>query len=86
MGLIIDISTTTEIKTTLLEIQKQLITTAAELSIESKKDLPKNLIPIQPIAVKLIETKIDILTAKLSTLENFIIPGGHVLISYTHLA
>jgi len=44
LGLIKDITTTTDIKTTLFEIQKQLMTVAAELSIESKKDLPKNLI------------------------------------------
>ena len=86
LGLIRDITPTTDIKTTLLEIQKQLMTIAAELSIESKKDLPKNLIPIQPIAVKHIENKIDILTAKLPPLKNFLIPGGHVLISYSHLA
>ena len=86
LGLIRDITSTTDIKTTLLEIQKQLMTIAAELSIESKKDLPKNLIPIQPIAVKHIENKIDILTAKLPPLKNFLIPGGHVLISYSHLA
>ena len=86
LGLIRDITSTTDIKTTLLEIQKQLMTIAAELSIESKKDLPKNLIPIQPIAVKHIENKIDILTAKLPPLNNFLIPGGHVLISYFHLA
>lgn len=86
LGLIRDITSTTDIKTTLLEIQKQLMTIAAELSIESKKDLPKNLIPIQPIAVKHIENKIDILTAKLPPLKNFLIPRGHVLISYSHLA
>ena len=86
LGLIRDITSTTDIKTTLLEIQKQLMTIAAELSIESKKDLPKNLIPIQPTAVKHIENKIDILTAKLPPLKNFLIPGGHVLISYSHLA
>lgn len=86
LGLIKDITTTTHIKTTLFEIQKQLMTVAAELSIESKKDLPKNLIPIQPIAVIDIENKIDILTAKLPPLKNFVIPGGHVLISYAHLA
>ena len=86
LGLIRDKTSTTDIKTTLLEIQKQLMTIAAELSIESKKDLPKNLIPIQPIAVKHIENKIDILTAKLPPLKNFLIPGGHVLISYSHLA
>ena len=33
-----------------------------------------------------IENKIDILTAKLPPLKNFVIPGGHVLISYAHLA
>ena len=86
LGLIRDITTTTDIKATLLEIQKQLMTIAAELSVESEKELPKNLIPIQPIAVKHIETKIDILTARLPPLKNFVIPGGHVLISYAHLA
>ena len=86
LGLIRDITTTTDTKITLLEIQKQLMTIATELSIESKKDLPKNLILIQPIAVKHIETKIDILTARLPPLKNFVIPGGHVLISYAHLA
>ena len=85
LGLIRDITSTTDIKTTLLEIQKQLMTIAAELSIESKKDLPKNLIPIQPIAVKHIENKIDILTVKSPPLKNFLIPGGHVLISCSHL-
>jgi len=86
LGLIRDITTTTDTKTTLLEIQKQLMTISNELSIESNKDLPKNLIPIQPIAMKHIETKIDILTARLPPLKNFVIPGGHVLISYAHLA
>jgi cob(I)alamin adenosyltransferase len=86
LGLIRGITSTTDIKTTLLEIQKQLMTIAAEFSIESKKDLLKNLIPIQPIDVKHIENKIDILTAKLPPLKDFLIPGGHVLISYSHLA
>ena len=86
LGLIRDITATTDIKNTLLEIQKQLMTIAAELSIESKKDLPKNLIPIQPNAVNYVENEIDILTAKLPPLKNFVIPGGHVLISHAHLA
>ena len=86
LGLIRDITTTTDIKATLLEIQKQLMTIAAELSVESEKELPKNLIPIQPNAVKHIENKIDILAAELPLLKNFVIPGGHVLISYAHIA
>ena len=69
-----------------MEIQKQLMTIAAELSVESEKELPKNLIPIQPNAVKHIENKIDILAAELPPLKNFVIPGGHVLISYAHIA
>ena len=35
---------------------------------------------------KFLKNQIDILTNKLSPLKNFIIPGGHILISYVHLA
>ena len=36
--------------------------------------------------MKHIENKIDILTAKLPPLKKILIPGDHVLISYSHLA
>jgi len=44
------------------------------------------LTPLQPDEVQFVEQEIDQLTEKLPPLRNFIIPGGHVLVSYTHLA
>ena len=70
----------------LVRIQKQLMTVASQLAAESQEDFPKNLTPLQPEEVQFIEHEIDQLTEKLPPLRNFIIPGGHVLISYTHLA
>ena len=86
LGLIRDTTNLEEVQATILEIQKQLMTIAAQLSIDSDNKIPKNLTPIQPNAVKFIEFEIDSLTAKLEPLKNFVIPGGHVLISYAHLA
>ena len=50
------------------------------------ENIPKNLTLIKMNAVKFLEHEIDSLTLKLKPLENFIIPGGHILISYAHLA
>jgi cob(I)alamin adenosyltransferase len=86
LGLIRDTTQTNTIQTTLLEIQKQLMTVAAELAVETEKEFPKNLNTIQSEAVDFIEVEIDNLTDKLPPLRNFVIPGGHVLVSYSHLA
>lgn len=86
LGLIRDTTKLEDVQTTILEIQKQLMTIAAQLSIDSDKKIPKNLTLIQPSAVKFIEHEIDSLTSKLEPLKNFVIPGGHILISYAHLA
>ena len=59
------------------------MTVASQLAAESQEDFPKNLTPLQPEEVQFIEHEIDQLTEKLQPLRNFIIPGGHVLISYT---
>ena len=85
IGLIKDTTETYSIKKTLLEIQKQLMTVAAQLAIESENGFPKSLTPIKTEAVNFLENEIDLLTEKLPELKNFIIPGGHILISYTHL-
>jgi cob(I)alamin adenosyltransferase len=70
----------------LVRIQRQLMTVASQLAAESEKDFPRNLNPLQPDEVRFIEKEIDQLTEKLPPLRNFVIPGGHILVSYTHLA
>ena len=86
LGLIRDTTEMEEIKTTLMEVQKQLMTVAAQLAIDAEKDFPKNLKPLENKTVGFIEQEIDKLTEKLPPLRNFVIPGGHVLISYAHIA
>jgi cob(I)alamin adenosyltransferase len=86
LGLIRDTTDFDYAKNTLVEIQKQLMTVASQLAVESQKDFPKNLTPLQPNEVQFIEHQIDLLTSRLPPLKNFVIPGGHKLVSYTHLA
>ena len=86
LGLIRDTTDFNYAKNTLVEIQKQLMTVASQLAVESQKDFPKNLTPLQPNEVQFIEHQIDLLTNRLPPLKNFVIPGGHKLVSYTHLA
>ncbi|MFZ8960503.1 MAG: cob(I)yrinic acid a,c-diamide adenosyltransferase [Flavobacteriaceae bacterium] len=86
LGLIRDTTEQSTIKATLLEIQKHLMTIASQLSIEEGCNFPKNLHPIQTQAVTFIEQEIDTLTERLPELRNFIIPGGHPSVSYSHLA
>ena len=69
-----------------MDIQKQLMTVAAQLAIDTEKDFPKNLKPLENKTVAFIEEEIDKLTEELPPLRNFVIPGGHVLISYVHIA
>ena len=86
LGLIRDTTDFDYAKTTLVRIQKQLMTVASQLAVESQKDFPKNLTPLQPEEVQFIEKEIDLLTDRLPPLKNFVIPGCHILVSYTHLA
>ena len=86
LGLIRDSSKFDYVKSTLVKIQKQLMTIASQLAIKSQNDIPKNLVPIQKNKVQFLEQEIDILTKRLLPLKNFIIPGGHIIVSYTHLA
>ena len=48
--------------------------------------LVKILEPINNENVKYLEGQIDIINDELPELKNFVIPGGHVIVSYTHLA
>ena len=67
----------------LIEIQKNLMTVGSQLANDSDE------FPIQKIDlsdVLSLEEKIDQITDQLPALKNFVIPGGHMLISHAHLA
>jgi len=64
-------------------IQNKLMVIASQLS----NDKNFNNIPnIDNKDTEFLENAIDIMTSKLDPLENFIIPGGNKLISFTHVA
>ena len=48
--------------------------------------LVKILEPIDNENVKYLEGQIDLINNEVPELKNFVIPGGHVIVSYTHLA
>ena len=71
------------LKPELIRIQNNLMTIGSQLANDS------NTLPIPKIneeQVELLEKSIDRITAELPPLKNFVIPGGHPLISHTHLA
>ena len=72
-----------EIHTELVRIQNNLMTIGSQLANDSDNlPIPK----ISEEQVEHLEKSIDRITAELPPLKNFVIPGGHPLISLSHLA
>lgn len=85
-GLIRDHVSEDTLKKRLFTIQDQLMRVATLLAIDSKDTVPEGIDTINHEDIFFIENEIDTITESLPPLKNFIIPGGHPLISYTHLA
>jgi len=84
IGLIRDVLSDDKMEALLVEIQQQLFTFGAHLAADPDKKglkLPK----INQDHIKLLEKTIDEMEKELSPLVNFILPGGHVYVSYCHL-
>ena len=89
IGLIRNDKIAAETNSFLIKIQNELMVNASQLADDTSEKTPKLSGKIVPIAfenVTEIESEIDKINNELPELKNFIIPGGHVLISYTHLA
>jgi len=85
IGLIRDQKIPAHFKELLLAIQNNLFTAESHLAAdkyENTLSLPK--IDEQDIA--LLEMEIDEMNKLLPTLRNFILPGGHPIVSYCHIA
>lgn len=82
IGLIRD-QTEGKIQKELVHIQQLLMTIGSQLA-NDKSDLGFD--GVSTNDVKMLETQIDKMTELLPSLKNFVIPGGHPLVSYTHLA
>lgn len=89
IGLIRNYKMDENLNNTLIIIQQELMTVASQLADDSSfevSQLMKILDPIEEKHVKYLEDQIDLINKELPELKNFVIPGGHVAVSYAHLA
>ncbi len=70
--------------TILIEIQDRLFTIGAHLASDPDKSRMK-LPELQEADVTLLENEIDKMEEELPALNSFILPGGHPVVSYTHI-
>lgn len=85
VGLLADQDIEEHYKKVLREIQDRLFTIGSNLAADPSKD---NLITpdIRGTDIALLEEEMDTMDAALPELKNFILPGGHTIVSYSHLA
>ena len=68
----------------LKEIQDRLFTIGSHLALESDKKI--NLPFIEEKDITFLESLIDEMDAQLPSMKNFVLPGGHISISFVHVA
>lgn len=85
IGLIRDQHIRGEYKEMLKEIQDRLFTIGSLLASDPERSKMK-LPDLLPSDAEKLEHEIDKMNAELPELRNFILPGGHTIVSYCHLA
>lgn len=86
IGLVTD-HLTDEVSIAILkEIQDRLFTIGSSLACDPDKESSMHTPDLVDADVKLLENEIDRMTELLPPLRNFILPGGHVAVSTTHVA
>jgi cob(I)alamin adenosyltransferase len=84
IGLLKDLKENSERSQTLLFIQDQLMRCACSLASGSDKENIREILPDYNCVTKL-ELEIDKMEHKLTPLKSFIVPGGHIVVSYCHI-
>lgn len=83
LGWIRDQNIAPERKDEIIKIQKDLMIISSQLANDG---VELDIVPVGQNEVTLLEEYIDKMTDSLPPLKNFVIPGGHTLVSSTHLA
>lgn len=87
VGLIRDHKNTDEhSRNILLEIQDRLFTLESHLAEDKNAFIAKPMPPLFEEDINLLENEIDRMNKSLPELTNFILPGGHMVVSYCHVA
>lgn len=70
----------------LIKIQEKIFTIGSHLAALNDEQIKKNLPTISQNDITQIEQQIDAMENDLPAMQNFILPGGHQIVSYCHLA
>jgi cob(I)alamin adenosyltransferase len=84
IGLLRDQTEISEVRDQLLSIQHRIFDMGSSLASDpDKNSMSSN---VTPKDIELLESAIDTFTEELEPLRNFILPGGHKLVSEAHIA
>lgn len=86
IGLIGDLIEDVHSKTILKEIQDRLFTVGSSLACDPDKEPLMRIPDLKEMDIILLENEIDHMEEVLPPMKYFILPGGHVAISSTHVA
>ena len=86
IGLIRDQEIHDHFKTILLEIQDRLFTAESLVALDPEAESPVRLPELTENDISLLEKEMDLMNEALPELKSFILPGGHPVVSYCHIA
>ncbi len=92
IGLIRDQNIEVSLKEELIKIQTDLFTLGAMLATPKEKEVLKsgkerlNIPKINEASILSLEGAIDLMDKKLPVMTHFVLPGGHPIVSYCHIA
>jgi cob(I)alamin adenosyltransferase len=85
IGLVNDHLQDQKTKAVLKEIQDRLFTIGSSLACDPDKEPLMKIPDLKEEDIKLLEDEIDKMNEVLPVMKNFILPGGHVAVSTTHI-
>ena len=85
IGLINDQLDMIEFKNELKDVQDRLFTIGSSLACDAEKEPKMKLPDLHETDIKLLEIKIDEMTAQIPPMKSFILPGGHITVSSIHI-
>jgi cob(I)alamin adenosyltransferase len=86
IGLIRDHDIDQHFKDVLLEIQDRLFTAESIVALDPETEATVKLPALAESDITLLEKEIDFMNEVLPELKSFILPGGHPIVSYCHIA
>jgi len=86
IGLIRDQEIDRHFRDVLLEIQDRLFTAESIIALDPEARTPVKLPSLAESDITFLEKEIDLMNEVLPELNSFILPGGHPIVSYCHIA